>query len=332
MPTMKLSLVLVLLFACSTVSFQGVLADIICENLPTNVCAFSVSSFGKRCVLENSIKDGHKVEYQCKTTSEVLVGSNTGEYIETDKCVSACGVDRKSVGFSSDPLLEPTFIAKLCSPDCYHNCPNIVNLYFNLAAGEGAYLPDLCQRQQASLRRDMAQLQSDDDSSDVAPAPGPSPPRRDMIELESDDSVDDVPVAADDAPVVAAADDAPVAVAADNEILPANNVDIVAVEVVGAPGAADAPIVAVGVLTANAVDDPMAADVLTVDNVVDAPIAADTQTVGNVVDAPVADTPTQLGSARRELSRSNGTAPAPAPAVDDGASTIDTPAPSPSYF
>ena len=59
------------------------------------------------------------------------------EYMETDECVNACGVDRKSVGISSDSLLEPQFMSKLCSPNCYQKCPNIVELYFNLAAGEG---------------------------------------------------------------------------------------------------------------------------------------------------------------------------------------------------
>ena len=59
------------------------------------------------------------------------------EYIETDECVRACGVDRNSIGISSDSLLEPQFTAKLCAPACYQKCPNIVDLYFNLAAGEG---------------------------------------------------------------------------------------------------------------------------------------------------------------------------------------------------
>ena len=62
------------------------------------------------------------------------------DYIETDACVKACGVDRNSVGISSDALLEPQFTGKLCSPACYQNCPNIVDLYFNLAAGEGMIL------------------------------------------------------------------------------------------------------------------------------------------------------------------------------------------------
>nr|GLL46021.1 uncharacterized protein LOC109174906 [Ipomoea trifida] len=190
MASMKLSLVLVLLLAC-TLSLQGVIADIICENLPINVCAFSVSSIGKRCVLENLIKNKGEVEYQCKT-SDVVVGSSMAEYIETDNCVKACGVNRKSIGISSDSLLEPTFTSKLCSSACYNNCPNIVELYFNLAAGEGAYLPDLCEKQRVvSQRRDMIQLQSDgaatlDGESAAAPDVGWTSPRRNMIEARSD--------------------------------------------------------------------------------------------------------------------------------------------------
>lgn len=110
-----------------------------CEELPLDVCAFAIASSGKRCLLETSAgayKDG-KVEYQCRT-SEVVV-ERMSEYIENDQCVKACGVDRSSVGISSDSLMESQLTAKLCSQDCYNNCPNIVDLYFNLAAGEGNY-------------------------------------------------------------------------------------------------------------------------------------------------------------------------------------------------
>lgn len=111
------------------------IGEIICEDLPKNLCAFSIASSGKRCLLENyALKDG-TMEYQCRT-SEVVV-ERMAEWIETDECVQACGVDRNSVGISSDSLLESQFTAKLCSPACYQNCPNIVDLYFNLAAGEG---------------------------------------------------------------------------------------------------------------------------------------------------------------------------------------------------
>ncbi|OIV98614.1 hypothetical protein TanjilG_12737 [Lupinus angustifolius] len=105
------------------------------------------------------------VEYQCRT-SEVVV-ERMAEYIETDSCVDQCGVDRKFVGISSDALLESQFTAKLCSPSCYQKCPNIVDLYFNLAAGEGVFLPDLCERQRSNPRRAMFELVS----SGAAPGP-----------------------------------------------------------------------------------------------------------------------------------------------------------------
>lgn len=110
-------------------------AEMVCEDLPKEVCAFSVASSGKRCLLETEkVADGG-VEYQCRT-SEVVV-ERMAEYIETDQCVEACGVDRNSVGISSDAFFEPQFTGKLCSPACYQKCPNIVDLFFNLAAGEG---------------------------------------------------------------------------------------------------------------------------------------------------------------------------------------------------
>lgn len=99
------------------------------------MCAFSIASSGKRCTLETAIGEAGAAEYQCRT-SEVVVEAMT-EWIETDDCVKACGIDRNTVGISSDYLMEPQFTAKLCSPACYHNCPNVVDLYFNLAAGEG---------------------------------------------------------------------------------------------------------------------------------------------------------------------------------------------------
>lgn len=109
--------------------------EIVCEDLPKEVCAFSVASSGKRCLLETEKAADGGVEYQCRT-SEVVV-ERMAEYIETDQCVEACGVDRNSVGISSDAFFEPQFTAKLCSSQCYQKCFNIVDLFFNLAAGEG---------------------------------------------------------------------------------------------------------------------------------------------------------------------------------------------------
>ncbi|KAK8576747.1 hypothetical protein V6N13_015180 [Hibiscus sabdariffa] len=121
---------------------------------------------GKRCLVETAVGKDGKVEHQCRT-SEVVV-ERMAEYIETDECVGACGADRNSIGISSDALLDSQFTAKLCSPACYQKCPNIVDLYFNLAAGEGVFLPDLCNAQRSNPRRSMVELIA---SSGAAPGP-----------------------------------------------------------------------------------------------------------------------------------------------------------------
>ncbi|XP_019188003.1 PREDICTED: uncharacterized protein LOC109182317 [Ipomoea nil] len=100
---------LILFFACS-LFVQATLGEIICEELPTNVCAFSIASSGKRCLLENSATSEGKVEYQCKT-SDVMV-AKMAEYIETDQCVGGCGVNRNPVGFSSvSPATSESLVA-----------------------------------------------------------------------------------------------------------------------------------------------------------------------------------------------------------------------------
>ncbi|KAI3750428.1 hypothetical protein L2E82_21063 [Cichorium intybus] len=153
--TMFLSFIL---FFASSLLLQGTMGEIVCEDLPTEVCSFSIASSGKRCLLENFENNNGNTEYQCRT-SEVVV-ERMSEYIETDECVRVCGVDRNSVGISSDTLLEAQSISKICSAACYQNCPNIVDLYVNLAAGEGVFLPDLCEKQRSNPRRAMVELLS----------------------------------------------------------------------------------------------------------------------------------------------------------------------------
>ncbi|XP_022145655.1 uncharacterized protein LOC111015053 [Momordica charantia] len=142
----------------SSLFLSAAVGELVCEELSVDVCAFSIASSGKRCLLETSENKDGKFEYQCRT-SEVMV-EWMAEYIESDHCINACGLDRNSVGIASDALLEPHFTAKLCSPPCYQKCPNIVDLYFNMAAGEGVFLPDLCERQRTSPHRAMAELLS----------------------------------------------------------------------------------------------------------------------------------------------------------------------------
>ncbi|GER55847.1 NtEIG-E80 protein [Striga asiatica] len=146
---------LILILACF-LFLRGAMGELICESLPANLCSFAVASSGKRCALENRVREEGTVDYTC-TTSEVVVVSMSG-YVETDACVAACGVDRQVVGISSDAFLSDGFTARLCSPECYQSCPNIVDLYFNLAAGEGVYLPALCEKQKSNPRRAMSEL------------------------------------------------------------------------------------------------------------------------------------------------------------------------------
>ncbi|XP_019160184.1 PREDICTED: uncharacterized protein LOC109156792 [Ipomoea nil] len=143
------------LIAFSLVVFiQAAFGELVCEELPVGVCSFSIASSGKRCLLETYPSRHGTTEFQCKT-SEVAAATSLREHVETDECIAACGADRKSVGISSDSLLDHRFTAKLCSPQCYQNCPNIVDLYYNLASEEGVFLPDLCKALRTSSGREM---------------------------------------------------------------------------------------------------------------------------------------------------------------------------------
>lgn len=108
---------------------------ITCEHLDRDKCAFAVSSSGKRCVLEKHVKRSGEEAYTCRASE--IEADKLKDWIETDQCVKACGLDRTTLGISSDSLLESRFTEKLCSPPCYGSCPNVIDLYFNLAAGEG---------------------------------------------------------------------------------------------------------------------------------------------------------------------------------------------------
>ncbi|XP_058761748.1 uncharacterized protein LOC131635164 [Vicia villosa] len=150
-----------------SLALPATLGGIECENLSTETCSFAVSSNSKRCVLEKHVKRSGEEAYTCKTSE--IEADKLKDHIESDRCIKDCDLDRKSLGISSDSLLESRFTEKLCSPQCYKSCPNIVDLYFNLAAGEGVFLPKLCEVKGGSnARRGMAELKS---SGYVAPGP-----------------------------------------------------------------------------------------------------------------------------------------------------------------
>ncbi|OAY48300.1 uncharacterized protein LOC110617135 [Manihot esculenta] len=141
--------------------------EIRCEHLDQDTCSYAISSTGKRCVLEKHVKRSGEESYTCGTSE--IEADRLRNWIETDQCIKACGLDRKSLGISSDSLLESRFTQQLCSPQCYDSCPNIIDLYFNLAAGEGVFLPKLCEAQEGNARRGlMADIRS---SGLVAPGP-----------------------------------------------------------------------------------------------------------------------------------------------------------------
>ncbi|CAD5178304.1 unnamed protein product [Musa acuminata subsp. malaccensis] len=169
-PASSTMMALALLLLQCLFLFPSALAGVICEELPQELCAFAISSTSKRCLLDSTQNQGGRTEYQCRTSEAVV--ERMSDWIETDECVRACGVSRDSVGISSDSLMESDFAQKLCSQPCYRNCPNIVDLYFNLAAGEGVFLPDLCEAQRVNPRRSMAQILS----SGAAPGPVAPPP------------------------------------------------------------------------------------------------------------------------------------------------------------
>ncbi|XP_060219271.1 uncharacterized protein LOC132645988 isoform X3 [Lycium barbarum] len=151
-----------ILFLALFLFLQRALGDLICEELPVEMCTLSIDSSGKRCVLESTTSgEEGKFEMQCQTSEVFASNKRLQEYIETDECVGACGVDRQSLGLSSDSLLDSKFISKLCSHQCYNNCPNIVDLYSNLASAEGGVsLPEMCSSQKTGLGRGTSKLLS----------------------------------------------------------------------------------------------------------------------------------------------------------------------------
>ncbi|VVB15697.1 unnamed protein product [Arabis nemorensis] len=145
--------------------------EVKCDNLNEDTCAFAVSSTGKRCVLEKSVRRSGIEVYTCRS-SEIEADKVTN-IIESDECINSCGLDRKSLGISSDALLESRFTQKLCSVKCLNQCPNVVDLFFNLAAGEGVFLPKLCESQKGKSRRAMSEIRSSGIVMDTLAPVGP---------------------------------------------------------------------------------------------------------------------------------------------------------------
>ncbi|KAL3700134.1 hypothetical protein R1sor_018156 [Riccia sorocarpa] len=122
-----------------------------CHMLPIDQCAFAVDSEGSRCVLETIITDNVIIAYMCQK-SDIPVGEDSPvEYVESDECIEACGAERLTVGFSTDAFTTTGFTSKLCSRRCRDNCPNLIDLYSNIVAGEGTTISELCSEHRRSL-------------------------------------------------------------------------------------------------------------------------------------------------------------------------------------
>ncbi|PKA48254.1 hypothetical protein AXF42_Ash020651 [Apostasia shenzhenica] len=75
-----------------------------CEQLDRSTCAFAVSSSGVRCVLEKRVSGAGLEEYCCQSSGVEVAGIHS--WIETDVCVANCGLDRDTLGISSDSMLD----------------------------------------------------------------------------------------------------------------------------------------------------------------------------------------------------------------------------------
>jgi hypothetical protein len=102
-------------------------------------------------------------KFQCQSSG--VVAAKLSEWIESEECINACGLERMAVGMCTDSLLDPESTRKLCSSECRNNCPNIVDLYVNLAAGEGISLPSMCESQKSRSRMLIAESLSSSSKS-----------------------------------------------------------------------------------------------------------------------------------------------------------------------
>jgi hypothetical protein len=101
---------------------------------------------------------GGVVQLFLHSQSSTILAANLDEWIESDECVRSCGLERLSFGLSTDLLLDSRSTAMLCSPECLNNCPNIIDLYINLAAGEGMHALTMTEYPAANhIRRKLQQ-------------------------------------------------------------------------------------------------------------------------------------------------------------------------------
>ncbi|XP_002993113.2 uncharacterized protein LOC9652438 [Selaginella moellendorffii] len=136
---------------CVTLFSISIQAALECEELAVEDCAFAVSGLGSRCVLEKRVLESKIVVYQCQTSP--VLAERSEAWIETDECLAACGLERMSVGISTDGIIRKEFLSRWCSSQCQANCPNVVDLFTKLASGEDIHLPHICNSIRPSSRK-----------------------------------------------------------------------------------------------------------------------------------------------------------------------------------
>ncbi|KAH7298293.1 hypothetical protein KP509_25G035900 [Ceratopteris richardii] len=136
-----------------------------CEKLQVEECAFAVSSSGARCVLEKEVQNDAAPQFKCQTS--IIMAERPMEWIESDECIQTCGLQRISVGLSTDALLERDFTRRLCFSQCRIKCPNINDLYSRLAAEEGVHLSSVCESLKPRTRRLGAVIKQDEKQQPV---------------------------------------------------------------------------------------------------------------------------------------------------------------------
>ncbi|OAE24158.1 hypothetical protein AXG93_2752s1730 [Marchantia polymorpha subsp. ruderalis] len=162
-----------------------------CELLPKEECAFAIGQRGFRCLLETSIGLDGLIIHHCQTSDiewttdaddlrRELRSIRSGGHIESDECLEACGLDRLTVGISTDGLQTGAFKEKICSEDCRHNCPQVISLYNIIYAEEGEELGQVCEelyqwKHSERLRaRKLVRSFAPSIEKVAAPAPAPS--------------------------------------------------------------------------------------------------------------------------------------------------------------
>ena len=81
--------------------------------------------------------DGSCYNFLISLQTSKIVTDSFHSWIEDNKCIQACGLNRMSVGLSSDFLGEHELQRSICGNSCLEECLNVVEIFTNLASGEG---------------------------------------------------------------------------------------------------------------------------------------------------------------------------------------------------